>query len=156
MCLFCGELCLQSVRNNFGKIIGLLKKALCLALEYLMLKKIRSCIFIGSMLMVHPHHFTACPQLRYIRCTSGLTLGCWDFKSHFCEIWKFCDNWPKKQHKIGLDMSNVSSPLYPFPSSFLSEDLVNTNAVHQLKFLYIFHYPIDWNPPFSWRMFCIM
>ena len=43
----------------------------------------------------------------------GLALGCWDFKSHLCEIWKFCHNWPKKQHKMGLGMSNVPTSLVP-------------------------------------------
>ena len=45
----------------------------------------------------------------------------------FREIGKFCHNWPKKQHKMGLDTSDVLSPLYPFPSPFLSGDLVNDN-----------------------------
>ena len=58
---------------------------------------------------------------------SGLALGCWDFKSHLCEIWKFSHNWPKKQHKKGLDTSNVSSPLYPCPSPFLLGDFVIAN-----------------------------
>ena len=57
---------------------------------------------------------------------AGLALGC-DFKSHFHEISKFCHTWPKKQHKMGLDMSNVSRPMYSFPSPFLWGDLVNTN-----------------------------
>ena len=52
---------------------------------------------------------------------TGLVLGCWDFKSHFGEIWKFC-NWPENQHKMGLD---VFKPLYPFPSPFLLKNLVN-------------------------------
>ena len=41
---------------------------------------------------------------------SGLALGSCDFKSHFREIWKFCNYRPKKQHKMGLYMSNFSSP----------------------------------------------
>ena len=66
-------------------------------------------------------------QTEYAHTNTGLALGGWDFKSHFCEYWKLCHNWPKEQHKMGLDMSNVSSPLYPFPSPFLLGDLVNAN-----------------------------
>ena len=33
----------------------------------------------------------------------------------------------KKQHKMGLDMFNISSPSYFFPSHFLHENLVNAN-----------------------------
>ena len=42
----------------------------------------------------------------------GFALGCCDFKSLFCEIWKFCPNWPTKQHKMGVDMSNFQVPRY--------------------------------------------
>ena len=38
--------------------------------------------------------------------SSGLALCSCDFKSHFCEIWKFGCYRPKKQHKMRLDMSN--------------------------------------------------
>ena len=62
---------------------------------------------------------------RWCHRTSGLVLGCWDFKSHFHEILKCFHNWPEKLHKMGLDTSSVSSPLYPFPSPFLLGDLVN-------------------------------
>ena len=48
---------------------------------------------------------------RWCHRTSGLVLGCWDFKSHFHEILKFFHNWPEKQHKMGLDTSTVSIPL---------------------------------------------
>ena len=40
---------------------------------------------------------------------SGLALGCWDFKSHFHEFGNFVIIDLKKQHKMGLDMSSVSS-----------------------------------------------
>ena len=65
------------------------------------------------------------------QCGPGLAQGCCDFKFHFRfrEVWKFRHNWPKKQHKMGLDMSNVLSPLYTFPSPFLLGDLVNANPV---------------------------
>ena len=58
---------------------------------------------------------------------SGFVLVCCDFKAHFYEIWKFCHYWPEKQHNMGLDMSNISSPLCLFPSHFLLGDLVNAN-----------------------------
>ena len=58
---------------------------------------------------------------------TGFELGCCDLKSHVCETCKFRHNWPKKQHKLGLDMSNFSSPLYSFPGHFLLGDLVKAN-----------------------------
>ena len=72
----------------------------------------------------------------------GFMLGCCDFKSHFRRIWKFCHNWPKKQHEMGLDMSNVSSSLYPFPSHFLLGDMVNANPENPtvLRNLHPSHY----------------
>ena len=61
-------------------------------------------------------------------------LSCCDFKSHLHDIWKFCPKWHRKQHKMGLDFSNLSSPLWLFPCNFLSWDLLNTNPIHNTLF----------------------
>ena len=74
---------------------------------------------------------------------SGLALACYDIKSHFCEIWKFCHNWPKMKHKMGLDTSNVSSPLYIFSSPFLLGDLVNANPVNSNEKKHFTHFETE-------------
>ena len=55
---------------------------------------------------------------------AGLALG---FQVPLLWNLEICHNWPKKQHKMGVDTSNVSSPWCPVPSPFLLGDLVNAN-----------------------------